>query len=406
MNELESETLQVNLDSKLNALEKTFLENAKLQSLAWQADFDGRLLALEQLKKDYSNKVAMFENMEDAKQQSLAWQAGCDRRLLTLEQHKEDYANKGAMFEDMEDAKQQSLAWQAGFDRRLLTLEQHKQDYSNKVVPLEERLSVIEECIATLLELGEVKGQEHTKKVSLFQDRLSVIEESTANFLKLSESNDQQHRDLKEEVAKLKIIVCEIEENLGLSCVPEAIDPAHVEQKRHNNNLTVPPEDRNDVLSKSVGGISLAHDREHLLEHGPDKQIKASPTTTLTHRLCVVECHIDMIASILKHIEAKFSSLNGQVLTSSEVKSKGERVMRKRSAGKSNNSRDTLWISQEARESYDKITMKDQHSQMQLMLARASKHLDEAVPLDARTLSWTCSTIIEESDTAAEMPTN
>jgi len=368
MNELESGTLQVNLDSKLNASEKTFLGNANLQSLAWQADFDSRLLALEQLKTDFANKVAIFE--------------------------------------DMEDAKQRSLAWQAGFDRRLLMLEQHKQDYSNK-------LAAFEECIANLLELGEFKDQE---------DRLSVIEESTANFLKFSESKDQQYLDLKGEVVKLKTIVSELEENLGLPCAPEAIDPKHIEQTRHNNNLTVPPEDRSALISKSVGGISLAHDREHVLQHGPDQQTKATPTTTLTHRLCVVECHIDMIASILKHVEDKFSSLNNQVLTRSEVRSKGDRVMRKRSDGKSNSSRDTLWISQEAYEPHgtapspdaallgitdlDNIAVNDQHSQIQLLLARASKHLDEAPPLGDCTFCWTFPTIIEESDTAAEGSTD
>lgn len=382
----------MNSESKLNAVEQLFSENANLQSLA---------------------------NL-----QLPVWQADVDGRLLDLEQHKKDHANKVAEFEDMASAKLQSLAWQTGFDSRLLSLEQHTQDYASNVAAFEDRLSVAEKFMATFREPGEFGSHKYANKIESFQDRLCVIEGSTANLLELCEFKDQRHLDLKAEVAKLETIVSDLEEHLGRNswpCVQETIDPQNVEQKRHSNNLTASPEDRNTFVNESVCGTSLAHDQEHLLQGRPDQKTNTNPVASLTHRLCVAEWHIDMIASILSHIETSLANSNGNVLASSVARSTRDRITRKRPSGKSKR-RDMANFSQDTCESSGSVSqpdaavlgmshlenapLKTRPRQIQEMLGRARTYLDQEVPLDERNLSWTWPTIIEESDSEAEMPTD
>jgi len=273
--------------------------------------------------------------------------------------------------------------WQTDFHSRICTLEKHRQEDANKMARVEDRLSVIEKCISCLPELRQL--------------------------------NDQQSLDLKQEIVKIRTTVSDLEEILGCNSRPDRKESIHkndVEKMWHSKKLTVIPK-------------------------GED---------TMIHRLCVVECHIDMIASILTHIETRFSNLNGQMLESNWAGSTRKRYMRKRSNGKSSSS-NTMSSSQEACESSDASSPPDtaplvynnlpsyrndltgfsehvelpalhgmtdhqpqensllehENSQLQLILGRGSQcYLEDEVLFDEGNLTWSCPTIMEESEIPTE----
>jgi len=174
------------------------------------------------------------------------------------------------------------------------------------------------------------------------------------------------------------------------------------------------------------------------------KKELANSKGSFSHRLRVVECNIDQLASTLKNIEKRFSNVNEQVPASNRAGS-----MHKRS--KKNANSNTMTLSEEtfqssgaahqpevaplvcnysafskesarvnenaAHRALEGITdrqyqedanarVEHEHSQMQLMLAKATRCLEQVVPLKQRHLSQKCSTVVGESDTAAHMPTN
>jgi len=156
----------------------------------------------------------------------------------------------------------------------------------------------------------EEHKQEGASKMALFEGRLSAIERHVAFFQEFRQIQEQQRLDIKEEIANIKDVASDLEETLGCNSRSE-LQQGDSEKTGHRS-LTGVPEDKN----------------------------------TLIHRMCVVECHIDMIASILKHIQCRFADLNGQVLECNWAGSKRSRFMRKSSKAKSVSS-NTMSSSQE-----------------------------------------------------------
>jgi len=266
----------------------------------------------------------------------------------------------------------------------------------------------------------EEHKQEGASKMALFEGRLSTIEGHVASFKELRQIQEQQCLDMKEDIAKIKDAASDLEETLGCNSRPD-VQQEDVEKKRHRR-LTGVPEGN-----------------------------------TLMHRLCVVECHIDMIASILKHIESRFSDLNGQVLEGNWSGGTRSRIMRKRSTAQSASS-NTRSSSQEDCASSDAVSGPDSltrvyrhtsasrkdlagfnghvelpasvgmtdhqhqesalvepeliqsrhkesvvvehdHIESELMPGRWSQYYaDEELPPDDSNLTWPCPTIMEECD--------
>jgi len=303
--------------------------------------------------------------------------------------------------------KRQCHGWQLGFDSRLKALEECAQKDANNAVRFEDRVAAVEDCVASLLELFALKHQ--------------------------------QSLDLNDEVAKIKTMVFDLEESLGRN-LPEAVHPHNVEQKKHSNKLTAIPEHGNPLLHERVGSIASTHKQMRLRQQGPDpKQELANSKGSFANRLCVVECDIDQLSSILKNIETRLSSMNGQVPASNRTgiaccrstqKSTDSSTMTfSGEAFESSVSQDALSIVCNHHSAFSKEPARVSehlrqpvpagitdwphhedanaqgghgHSQMQLMLAKAKKCLEQVMPLNEGHLSRKYST----SDTAAQMLTN
>jgi len=279
-----------------------------------------------------------------------------------------------------EQIKLQCRDWQTDIDSRLNALEDKTKKDANKVVCLESRFSSMEYCMESLLELCAL--------------------------------NHKQSLDLSDKVAKTKNIVSGLEGNWGQTLQVDV--PQHnVKQKKPSNELTSVPEDGHPAIDERVGGVSLAQKQEHLRQQGSDqKQELANSEVSFAHRLCVVECNIDQLTSILKIIESGLSDMNGQVPANN-----GAMSICRTSNQKSTNG-NTMPCSGEAFESSGigianrqhqedaNAQLEHSHSQLQFMLAKAREYLEQAVPLNECHLSHKCSAVVEESHTAAQMPTN
>jgi len=304
--------------------------------------------------------------------------------------------------------------WQTNFDSRLNALEEQAKKDTNKVVGIESRFSAMEYCSESLIELCAL--------------------------------NHQQGLDLSDKVAKIETKAADPEENLRQH-VQEAIHQHKIEQKRHSNNLMAIPEDGNPVMDECIGGICLARKPDHPRQRGSDqKQKLAISEGSIAHRLCVVECNIDHIASILEIVETGLLNMKGQepannsagsICWRSNQKSTNCNTMTNsceafESSGVAHQSEavpvvcrhhsafskeSACAVEHEDRPALQGITdrlhqedanaqVEHGHSELQLMLAEARRYLEKAVPLNKCHLNHQCSTIAEESDTASQMRTN
>jgi len=303
--------------------------------------------------------------------------------------------------------KLQCHGWQLAFDSRLHALEEHARKNAPKAKWVEDRFSAVEDCTSSLIQLFALKHQ--------------------------------QSIDLNDELAKIKTIVFDLERNLGRNSL-EAVHPFNVEHKSQSNKLTKIPEDGDPLVHERVDSCASAHKQARLRQQEPDpKQELANFKGSFANRLCVVECNVDQLSSILKNIETRVSSMNGQVSTSnrrgtihrmSNQKSSDSSTMtfsggafessvspHKRDAVSlvcnhhSALSKDSIHVSERhpvstgitdcPQEGDANTQVHHVHSQMQLMLAKARRCLEQVAPFNENHLSQKSSTVVEESDTEA-----
>jgi len=210
--------------------------------------------------------------------------------------------------------------------------------------------------------------------------------------------------------------------------------------------LSAVPSDGNPVIHEHAGAIVLAHNQEHpRQEVFEQEQELANSKGSFAHRLCAVECNIDQLTSILKSIENTLSNMGGQVLESNGAQSIGRNSSRKSIDSNMTFSRGSFESSGAAHQpdavphlcNHDSALSKESscvsehlghlasveiadrqhredasaqveygHIQAQLMHAKASRCPEQVMLLNESHLCQKCSIDVEESDTAAQMPTD
>jgi len=283
----------------------------------------------------------------------------------------------------LEHVKLQCHGWQTAFDSRLNALEEYTRKDTNAVVKIEERLSAIEDCMVPLLDLCALKHQ--------------------------------QSLDLSNEVTKIQTIVSDLEESFGRN-LQEAVHQHSVEQKRQSNKSTTIHEDGNPVTPERVRGIVVAHKQECLRQQRLDQRQELESQLT----------------SILQNIETRLATIRsaGSKCRSFNQKSTDEEVLESSGIAhqpdavplvcnhESAFSKDTALVNEhvghlalgeisDCQQQEDAIARIEQQLRgKQLLLAKATRCFEQVVPFNKCNLSQKCSTVMSESDTAVQMPTN